>query len=177
MNDEFERSKGQSLPSKLDSVNDTARAEIENTDAHDQAMGNHMQQWAIEKQRLAHQEHAVPDFDLGSKGHRDLLSEYEERRTDWERKADQIDDQFTVRRDYIRNTGQTLSDEFAVVPNNVRKPGSDAAPADSDIPVKPSAPADGESAEFETTKEQGREKSLGDEFAVSDRTRTDERSR
>lgn len=170
---EFDRGKGEPVPSKLDTVNDTARAEIENTDGHEHAMGNHMQNWLIERDKLARTEHAIPDFDLGSKAHRNLLDEYNERKGEWDRKADQIDGQFAERKDYIRKNGQTLSDAFSV--QKQRGPAVQTAP--EQISSSPGDSVASSDADFAIRGEQNRDRVCHDDFTVSGAARDNGRTR
>ena len=93
-------------------VSETASKEIENELFHDRQMRRHDELWRRERNKIASSSDPYPDFDLGSRGHRNLLSDYDERRTIWEQKRDAMEADFTVKRNDIRETGQTLSDEF-----------------------------------------------------------------
>ena len=92
----------------------TARTQIDTRAAFETKMEAHVQQWRVERKRLSMTSNNVPDYDLGSRGHRSVLSEYEERRTEWERRADKIENSFHLSRESIRRTGTTLQDEFLV---------------------------------------------------------------
>lgn len=108
----FDASKGEVFEDISKSVNATARAEIKTVQDHEKAVEQHEQRWINERNKLAHMSDLYPDFDLGSRAHRNLLSAYEERRTEWQRQADQIDNSFEVKRDHVRKTGRTVSSEF-----------------------------------------------------------------
>lgn len=95
-------------------LTNTAKAEIENRNRYEKMMDSHIQQWRIERQRLSRVSHNIPEFDLGAREHRNLLSDYGERRSLWEHKADQIDDSFAAEKAQIRDNGQTLKHEFSV---------------------------------------------------------------
>ncbi|MEO1660112.1 MAG: hypothetical protein AAFR51_03930 [Pseudomonadota bacterium] len=110
----FDASKGSRYVDITTSANATASAELENAKKHEQAMDAHNQRWVRERDRLAVVSDLYPEFDLGSRAHRNLLSAYEERRTQWQKQADQIDNGFEVKRDHLRNTGRTVSNEFKV---------------------------------------------------------------
>jgi len=96
------------------SLNGTARVQIDTRAAFENLMDAHVRQWQSERKRLSMTSNNVPDFDLGSRGHRSILSDYEERRTEWERKAEKIEVGYEQSREQIRKTGTTLQDEFLV---------------------------------------------------------------
>lgn len=93
-------------------VSETARKELENEIARDRQMRRHDELWRRERNKIASSSDPYPDFDLGSRGHRNLLRDYDERRAEWEQKRDAMEADFTAKRDDIRENGRTLSDEF-----------------------------------------------------------------
>ncbi len=94
------------------SIAASARAELANSASHEEALDAHDRKWREERRKIASAADPYPDFDLGSRAQRNILSEYEERRTDWERERDGIEQSFTARREDIRSVGPTLSSEF-----------------------------------------------------------------
>ena len=95
-------------------VGQTAEAEITAAHAREEDLSRHDRAWQRERSRLATSSVWVPDFDLGSRGHRNLIADYEERRTDWERRQAQIIDHHDERRDAIRANGRTLTAAFGM---------------------------------------------------------------
>lgn len=110
--DDFDISKGEPYPAPSHKVSDTARAEIENGEKHRNAQDAHIKAWQIEERRLAHLQDAAPEFDLGSRGQRNLLRDYEERAFLWNERGSAIARHHAERRAMIRENGQTLSNEF-----------------------------------------------------------------
>jgi len=108
----FEQSKGASHPGKLESVNDAARAELDNRYNHEQEHDAHLRAWEAEMRRLSRSADPYPDFDLGARGHRNLVRDYDETLSISNMRAIQIDQRFETRRDEIRDIGQTLSNAF-----------------------------------------------------------------
>lgn len=94
-------------------INATARAELDNARGLDEALGAHDLKWREERRKIATASDPYPDFDLGSRAHRNILSEYGERRTVWEMERDGIERSFATKRDDIRSANPTLSEEFA----------------------------------------------------------------
>lgn len=173
MGDAFRSNAGSAYEEPDLSVNGTARAEIENGHAHEDALAAHDHKWNMEKNKLANASDPYPDFDLGSRAHRNLLSEYDERRTDWERERDQIDISFAVQKDHIRKTGQTLTDEFTLHHGRGPEPGGNAP-----TPQTPgSPPASGHADDFAVDREQSRHRSHAEEFAVQSQSHELERVR
>lgn len=153
------------------SVNGTARAEIQNRETHEKAHDAHEQLWRREMARLARASDPYPDFDLGSRAHRNLLGEYEERRTDWERQGAQIDNSFAVQKDLIRKTGQTVTKEFTVHKGRGPEPGGNLSK-----PPTPNSPnKSGQAEDFAVRDEQARKPSK--EFAVKTQGQELERAR
>lgn len=98
----------------MKNVTDTARAEIANRSDAERQMHRHEELWKRERNKIATASDPYPDFDLGSRGHRRIRQEYDERRALWEERRDVIEDEFIIRRGDIRDNGQTLSDEFTL---------------------------------------------------------------
>ncbi|MCB2062394.1 MAG: hypothetical protein KDE25_02865 [Novosphingobium sp.] len=90
-----------------------ARAEIDNARYREEALDAHERKWREEQRKIAASSDPFPDFDLGSRAHRNILAEYEERRTVWEMERDGIERSFAATRTDIRSTNLTLTDEFA----------------------------------------------------------------
>lgn len=93
-------------------VNASARAEIDNAQSLEAALDAHDFKWRDERRKIAAASDPFPDFDLGSRAQRNILSEYEERRWAWEMERDSIEEYFYARRATIRETLQTLAGEF-----------------------------------------------------------------
>lgn len=141
-------------------VVDTARNEIENRANLERNLDRHEELWKRERNKIAHSSDPYPDFDLGSRGHRNIQRELQERRTIWEQRKDQIENSFAVRQSDIRQDGNTLSDEFTA-----RKGVAlDATPLlrvsvpSEDNPSKPEA--------FPVERKDEKSISLRDEFPV-----------
>ena len=94
-------------------VTATAHEEIDNRVAMDRQMRRHDDLWRRERNKIATASDPYPDFDLGSRSHRNIQSEYKERRFVWEQKQDEIEGRFAAQREDIRARGQTLGNEFA----------------------------------------------------------------
>lgn len=99
-------------PEPLRSVTDTARAELRSENAHEAAIDAHDAKWMRERDKLSNSAVPYPEFDLGSRAHRNLANEYQERRTEWEMQRERIEKRFAKERSDIRNSGPTLSEEF-----------------------------------------------------------------
>ena len=173
MGDAFRRNVGSAHEEPDLSVNGTARAAIKNAQAHEDALGAHDEKWRMEMNKLASASDPYPDFDLGSRAHRNLLGEYEERRTDWERERDQIDNSFSVQKDHIRKTGQTLSDEFTF--HHGRGPEPDGNAPTPQTPNSP--PTGGHAEDFKISDGQTRGRNPSEEFAVQAQSHELERVR
>lgn len=161
LGDAFQQSVGEPYREPDRSVTGTARAEIENREAHAQAQDAHVVKWQEELRRLSYSTEPYPDFDLGSRGHRNLLSEYEERKTNWDRQAAQIDENFEVKKDNIRQNGQTLSDEF----NTRSDPGPSPGPT-APVTPPPTQPPSDSASEFAVSEERPRDVSVSIDFAA-----------
>ncbi|MEM7666336.1 MAG: hypothetical protein AAF250_10820 [Pseudomonadota bacterium] len=109
---DFEQQRGESLPGPMKDVNETARAELDNRYNHDRAHDAHYRAWKDEMRKLSRTSDPYPDFDLGSRAHRNLVNDYDEALALSRMKAVQIDQRFETRRDIIRNSGNTLSHAF-----------------------------------------------------------------
>jgi len=90
-----------------------ARVELENSRDLEDALEAHDRKWRNETRKIAAASDPYPDFDLGSRAHRNILAEYEERRTLWEMERDGVEQSFAAKREDIRNTNPTLSGVFA----------------------------------------------------------------
>ena len=104
------------------SISATARAELGNAAGREEALDAHEDQWRVERGKIANASDPYPDFDLGSRAHRNIQSEYEERRTVWEMGRDEIERSFAAKREDIREASPTLTGDFA-------KNGRDGKPA------------------------------------------------
>ncbi len=93
-------------------VAETAKLEAQNKEAYTEALEQHDMRWIQERNKLGNTSDHSPDFDLGTSSQKNLHAEYEERLTQWQRQADQIDTDFTEKKEAIRDNGQTLTDEF-----------------------------------------------------------------
>lgn len=109
------------------SVAETASKEIENEITQDRQMRRHEELWRRERNKIASSSDPYPDFDLGSRGHRNLLRDYDERRAVWEQKRDVMEAGFTAKRGEIRENGQTLSDEFTLASDKRSNPAKEFA--------------------------------------------------
>jgi hypothetical protein len=158
----FRRNAGAPHPEPDLSVNGTARAEIQNREAHENALDAHEQLWRAEVAKLARASDPFPDFDLGSRAHRNLLGEYEERRTNWEYQRDQIDNSFAVQKDRIRQTGQTVANEFSDSQGRGFDPSGNAPRRPA--PTRP--PAGAQASEFPVSHEHSRQVSPSEDFIV-----------
>ena len=119
-------------------VNASARAEIDNARELEAALDAHEQKWRDERRKIAAAADPFPDFDLGNRAQRNILSEYEERRWGWEMERDSIEQNFDARRATIRETLQTLAGEFTA---QSRDDQSADVRAFSFAAPKPQAPA------------------------------------
>ncbi len=168
---EFSVNKGERYRDIANSVGETASAELSTVRDHEKAMEQHQLRWIRERDKLAHMSDLYPDFDLGSRAHRNLLEAYEERRTQWNRQADQIDNSYQVKRDEIRKTGKTVSNEFAVPrgpPHHLRDTLEHTA--------KPSGPSTGAS-EVPASSDQSQVRKGADDFPSAAPSKDVERSR
>lgn len=109
---DFDLSRGERHPARTQSVTATASAELDNSDQQIRAQDAHVRAWRDEERRLAHMQDAIPEFDLGSRGHRDLMRDYEERAFLWDERGSAIERHHAERRALIRENGHTLSNEF-----------------------------------------------------------------
>lgn len=99
-------------------VGDNARAQIDNEQSRNCAIEKHDLKWVHERDKLANSAVPFPDFDLGSRQHWSLDSEYQERRTEWEYGLAGIENKHDETKMFIREEGQTLDQEFAVRSGN-----------------------------------------------------------
>ena len=95
-------------------VSDNARAQIDNEALRQNAIEKHDFNWKLERDKLSNSTVPFPNNDLSSREHRSLQHEYEERRANWEYVLASIENKHNNNRDYIREEGQTLSQEFSV---------------------------------------------------------------
>lgn len=95
------------------SISATARAELDNAASCKEALDAHEERWRVERGKIANASDPYPDFDLGSRAHRNIQSEYEERRTVWELERDRIERSFAAKREDIRGASPTLTGDFA----------------------------------------------------------------
>lgn len=142
------------------SVGDAAREEISNRQAQERQLHRHDDLWKRERARIAASNESYPDFDLGSRGHRNVERDYRERRFVWEQRKDEMNNRFVVQRQEIRANGQTLSAEFTVQ----QVPGLKLASSD-----RVDSPAPDRSAAREVTP--------GQEFRVAALSANREKSR
>ena len=96
------------------SVSETTREEIGIRQAQERQLHRHDDLWKRERARIAASSESYPDFDLGSRGHRNVERDYRERRFLWEQRKDEMTNRFEVQRQEIRTQGQTLSAEFTL---------------------------------------------------------------
>jgi hypothetical protein len=108
----FAQSQGELFPARLDSVSETARAELENNNALDQAQDAHIRLWQAEEQKLAHRQDSIPEFDLGARAHRNLARDHDERSFIWRERGTALEQHHAERQAIIRESGHTLSSEF-----------------------------------------------------------------
>ncbi len=94
-------------------VSTTASAELESIKARESALDSHDAKWIRERDKLSNSSLPTPEFDLGSRAHKSLSSQYDERRTEWEREKEQIEIHYVEQRHEIRENGQTLTSEFS----------------------------------------------------------------
>jgi len=92
---------------------DNARAQLDNEAQRNAALQLHDQNWLRERDKLSNSSLPYPNFDLGSREHRNLHHEYQERRTSWEYGLRDIENKHDDVNMNIREEGQTLSHEFA----------------------------------------------------------------
>ena len=147
--------------SPLGRVSATAREEIDNRDALERQLHRHDELWKRERNKIASASDPYPDFDLGSRGHRNIDSEYRERRFVWEQAKDEIENRFAAQGEDIRAQGQTLSNEFTF---------SHAAPvhAPEHTAAAPSPPAaPGQAHDFVVSGNDARALLSGHDFAVA----------
>ena len=109
---EFERSSAPNKALPDYSLGGTARAEIANVQNHEAVLDKHDQKWLRERDGLSNSAMPIPEFDLGSKEHRNLLGEYEERRGEWYHQQAAINIHFGNLKSEIRKNGTTLSSSF-----------------------------------------------------------------
>lgn len=145
----------------LGRVSATAREEIDNREALERQLHRHDELWQRERQKIATASDPYPDFDLGSRGHRNIERDYRERRAVWEQAKDEIENRFAAQGEDIRAQGQTLSNEFTF---------SHAAPANApERTAAASGPpaAPGQAPDFVVTGHDARALSSGHDFAIA----------
>ncbi len=93
-------------------LQETVKSEIDNAQDLESALDAHDQKWRRERDKLSNSSLPTPEFDLGSRQHRSLLSEYQERRNDWHIQQSTIVRDHEYLKAKIRNNGTTLSSTF-----------------------------------------------------------------
>jgi len=139
-------------------VGDTAHDEISSRDAQERQLHRHDDLWKRERGKIAASADPHPDFALGSRGHRNIQRDYEERRGIWEQKKDEIENRFAAQREDIRERGQTLGNEFAVHRGPGLKPAKQAPAISAAVPAQVGS--------FTVGQDKARSTSPGQEFKV-----------
>ncbi len=94
-------------------VGDNARSQIDNEISRQHKIEQHDYKWKLERDKLSNSSVPFPSNDLGSREHRSLQHEYEERRTNWEYELSTIETKHNDNKTFIRDNGQTLAKEFS----------------------------------------------------------------